>query len=95
MSEEQKDWIRSNFNVSTIITIMILIGGWVVFFATQRAALADHDRRILVIEAEIVPRSEHNAAARVEAEKEKMRDERMSNIERMLEQLLDRRVERN
>jgi hypothetical protein len=95
MSEDQRDWLRSNVNISSLITIAVLVGGWVVFFATQRAQIADHDRRILVLEAEIVPRSEHNAAQRIESEKEKLLDERLTNIERMLGQMLQRRSSRD
>lgn len=93
MSDKQSDWIRSNLNISSLMTVAVLVGGWVVFFATQRAELADHDRRIVVLETEIVPRSEHNATLRVEAEKEKLLDERLTNIERMLEQMLSRRID--
>lgn len=91
MSDEQKNWVRDNVSLSSIITVAVLVGGWVVFFATQRAQLADHDRRIVILETEIVPRAEHNAAQRVEAEKEKLLDERLTNIERMLSQVLERR----
>ena len=89
MSEETRGWVRDNISLSTLITVAVLVGGWVVFFATQRAQLADHDRRIVILETEIVPRAEHEAKEKVEAEKEKLLDERLTNIERMLSQMLE------
>lgn len=94
MSEDTRDWWKQQINLSTLITVAVLVGGWVVFFATQRAELNDHERRIAVLELEIVPRSEHEAKEKVEAEKEKLLDERLTNIERMLGQVLEGRSRR-
>lgn len=94
MSDETRDWLRANINLSTIITISVLIGGWVVFFATQRAELGDHERRIVWLEANIVPRAEHVAKDSADKEKEKLLDERLTNIERLLDQLLELRTNR-
>ncbi len=90
MSHEAKDWLR-NINISTLVTVAVLVGGWVVFFATQRAELNDHDRRIVWLEANIVPRPEHAAKDAVEQQKERLLDERLTNIEHRLDQLIEMR----
>lgn len=94
MSDETRDWLRANINLSAIITICVLVGGWVVFFSTQHAQLNDHERRIVWLEANIVPRPEHIAKENAEREKEKLLDERLTNIERLLDQLLELRSQR-
>jgi hypothetical protein len=88
-AETKQHWlVQSLGGLPTLITICVLVGGWVVYFATERAELSDHERRISVIESEIVPRREHEAAAKIEEQKERLLDERLTNIERMLQEQL-------
>jgi len=90
MADERRDWWRSQLSLGLVLHICIMMGGWVMFVATIKTTLTDHDRRILILEAEIVPRKEQESKERLEEQKEHLLDERLTNIERMLSRLTDR-----
>jgi uncharacterized sporulation protein YeaH/YhbH (DUF444 family) len=53
----------------TIVGVLVMAGGWVANFSATRTEMADHERRIAILEKNSVPRSEQEA---VQHEREKV-----------------------
>jgi hypothetical protein len=92
MSQQTREWWRSQLSLSLVVQLLVMIGGWCVLFERLNATIADHDRRIVILETEIVPRKEHESREKIEEQKERLLDERLTNIERMLSEVLTSRV---
>lgn len=77
------DWLAENLNLQTVLILVTLLVGWVSNYSTQRAELESHDKRIAVLEAEIVPRSEHES-------KDRELQQRLVSIEKSLGRIEDK-----
>jgi hypothetical protein len=84
-------WVKSQFSLSLVVHICLTVGGWVAVISTLKADVAELTRRVTVLENEVVPRKEHEAKDRFEEQREHLLDERLTAMERQLDQILERK----
>lgn len=76
---------------SLALTLVILVGGWVGNWAMMQTRIGGLDARLTKVEGEIVPRAEHDRVEKERDSRDHQLDERLQNIERMLQLVIQDR----
>lgn len=95
MSEQARGWLKSQLNLGTVIHLLIAACTCVGTIFTLRGDVSELKQRVTIVEnivrrlpTDYVPRIEHQTRDEVEKEKEQLLNERLSHMERQLDELL-------
>lgn len=86
-----RSWWKQQLSLGLVLQLLLTFGGWIVIVTTLRNVVSELERRVTIIEGEIVPRTEHDERDKLQEQKDKLLDERLSQMERQLDELLQQR----